>query len=142
MELIFVFGSQISGPKIFLKFIFVLDWNQGLTKLEFDTEDQVLSCFQSVRIWGRNISPFLILIIACQSFYRPEQLFLFRNIHFKCSQIVSILTNYTVFYFQAKKCNSCVRFHKFNLHTNFPEYIEHTCKIWEKLVQQFYVGRK
>ena len=40
--LIFVFGSQISGPKIFLKFKFVLDWNQGLTKLEFDTEDQVL----------------------------------------------------------------------------------------------------
>ena len=27
---------------VFLKFKLVLDWNQSLTKLEFDTEDQVL----------------------------------------------------------------------------------------------------
>ena len=43
LELVFVFGIKISEQKIFLKCKFVLDWHQGLTKLEFDTEDQVLS---------------------------------------------------------------------------------------------------
>ena len=45
LELLFVFGPKISEQKIFLKCKFVLDWNQGLTKLEFDTEDQVLFYF-------------------------------------------------------------------------------------------------
>ena len=42
LELVFIFGIKISEEKIFLKCKSVMDWNQGLTKLEFDTEDQVL----------------------------------------------------------------------------------------------------
>ena len=41
-EFLFVFGPKLSEQEIFLKCKFVLDWNQGHTKLEFDTEDQVL----------------------------------------------------------------------------------------------------
>ena len=45
LELVLVFSPNISEQKIRLKCKFVLDWNQGLTKLEFDTEDQVLLFF-------------------------------------------------------------------------------------------------
>ena len=84
--LIFSVGSsllflKISEQKIFLKYKFVLDWSQGLTKLDFDTEDQVL--FSLGRLVGLSFSEISRILAFVQFWLTQFHLFPFFKTHFR-----------------------------------------------------------